>query len=50
VGDTFMMAVPENVLIKVAGQSVFKADVGKVGPNAAVSMKNRVRSSEKKDG
>ena len=50
VGDTFMMAMPENVLIKVAGQSVFKADVGKVGPNAAVSMKNRVRSSEKKDG
>ena len=50
VGDTFTMALPENVLIKVEGQSVFRADVGKVGPNAAVSMKNRVRVSEKKDG
>ena len=49
-GDTSTMPIPENVLIKIAGQSVFRADVGKVGPNAAVSMKNRVRDNRKKDG
>ena len=49
VGDTFTMALPESVLIKIAGQSVFKADIGKVGPNAAVSMKNRVKDNRKKD-
>jgi flagellar motor switch protein FliM len=43
------MALPDSVLIKIAGQSVFRADVGKVGPNAAVSMKNRVKDNRKKD-
>ena len=42
------MATPENILIKVAGQSLFYADIGKVGPNAAVSMKQRVSESRKK--
>ena len=38
-GDTFAMATPEHVLVKVAGERVFFADIGKVGPNAAISMK-----------
>ena len=50
VGDTFTMAIPESVLVKIAGQSVFRADVGKIGPNAAISMKNRVKDNRKKDG
>ena len=40
----------ENILIKVAGQDLFLADIGKVGPNAAVSMKQRVIESRKKNG
>ena len=46
-GDVFPMATPENILIKVAGQNLFYADIGKVGPNAAVSMKQRVTESRK---
>ena len=38
-GDVFAMATPEHVLVKVAGEKVFFADIGKVGPNAAISMK-----------
>ena len=49
-GDVFPMATPENILIKVAGQNLFLADIGKVGPNAAVSMKQRVTESRKKNG
>ena len=49
-GDVFQMTTPENILVKVAGQSLFYADIGKVGPNAAVSMKQRVSESRKKNG
>jgi flagellar motor switch protein FliM len=49
-GDVFPMATPENILVKVAGQSLFYADIGKVGPNAAISMKQRVSESGKKNG
>ena len=49
-GDVFPMATPENILVKVAGQNLFLADIGKVGPNAAVSMKQRVNESRKKNG
>jgi len=47
VGDTFIMPMTESVLIKVEGQSIFRADVGKVGANAAVSMKSRVTEERK---
>ena len=33
-----------------AGQSLFYADIGKVGPDAAISMKQRVSESGKKNG
>ena len=49
-GDVFSMATPESILVKVAGQDLFFADIGKVGPNAAVSMKQRVTESRKNDG
>ena len=49
-GDVFAMATPEHVLVKVAGEKVFFADIGKVGPNAAISMKKRVKMSEEKNG
>ena len=49
-GDVFSMATPENILVKVAGQNLFFADIGKVGPNAAVSMKQRVTESRKNNG
>ena len=49
-GDVFAMAIPEHVLVKVAGEKVFFADIGKVGPNAAISMKKRVKMSEEKNG
>ena len=49
-GEVFPMSTPENILIKVEGQSLFYADIGKVGPNAAVSMKHRVSESGKKNG
>jgi flagellar motor switch protein FliM len=49
-GDIFAMATPENVLVKVAGEKVFFADIGKVGPNAAISMKKRIAMSGVKDG
>jgi flagellar motor switch protein FliM len=49
-GDVFPMATPENILVKVSGQSLFYADIGKVGPNAAISMKQRVSESGKKNG
>ena len=47
VGDTFIMPMTESVLIKVEGQSIFRADVGKVGANAAVSMTSRVTEERK---
>jgi hypothetical protein len=37
-------------LVKVAGEKVFFADIGKVGPNAAISMKKRIAMSGGKDG
>ena len=49
-GDVFAMATPEHVLVKVAGEKVFFADIGKVGPNAAISMKKRIIMSEEKNG
>ena len=48
-GDVFGMSLPEHVLVKVAGESVF-ADIGKVGPNAAISMKRRISQSEEDNG
>ena len=50
VGDTFTMPNPEHVLVKVAGERIFYADIGKVGPNAAISMKQRISESRKKNG
>ena len=44
------MSTPENILVKVAGQSIYYADIGKVGPNAAISMKQRVSKSGEKNG
>ena len=49
-GDVFAMATPEHVLVKVAGEKVFFADIGKVGPNAAISMKKRIVMSEEQNG
>ena len=49
-GDVFPMSTPENILVKVAGQSIYYADIGKVGPNAAISMKQRVSNSGEKNG
>ena len=49
-GDTFAMATPEHVLVKVAGERVFFADIGKVGPNAAISMKKRIMKNGERDG
>jgi flagellar motor switch protein FliM len=49
-GDTFAMATPEHVLVKVAGERVFFADIGKVGPNAAISMKKRITMNGDRDG
>ena len=49
-GDVFGMNLPEHVLVKVAGESVFFADIGKVGPNAAISMKRRISQSEEDNG
>jgi len=46
-GDVFPMASPEHVLVKVEGHSMYHAEVGKVGPNAAVSMTKRIYESEK---
>ena len=42
------MPTPEHVVVKIAGESVFHADIGKVGPNAAISMKKRISEMEKK--
>ena len=47
VGDTFPISMPENITIKVSDEPVYKAEIGKVGPNAAVSMVERI--SLKKD-
>ena len=49
-GDVFGMNTPENVLVKISGESIFYADIGKVGPNAAISMKRRISESRKTDG
>jgi len=47
VGDEFPISMPENITIKVAGEPVYKAEIGKLGANAAVSMTKRI--SLKKD-
>jgi len=44
-GDFFPMNKPDHVLIKLAGESYFWADIGKVGTNTAVSMVKRVVQS-----
>ena len=44
------MATPEHIVVKIAGESVFHADIGKVGPNAAISMKKRISDNGEKDG
>ena len=36
-------------LVKVRGERIF-ADIGKVGPNAAISMKRRISQSEEDNG
>jgi len=48
-GDVFPMSMPEQVLVKLSGQSYFWADVGKVGPNAALSMSKRIASDGEQD-
>ena len=47
-GDVFGMSMPEHVLVKVAGENVF--NIGKVGANAAISMKRRIIESGKDNG
>ena len=42
VGDSFPMAMPEDIIIKVAGDPVYHADIGTMGANAAVEMKKRI--------
>ena len=42
------MATPEHIVVKIAGESVFHADIGKVGPNAAISMKKEYLIMERK--
>ena len=42
VGDTFPISMPENVTIKVSGEPVYKAEIGKLGGNTAVSMTKRI--------
>ncbi len=49
-GEVFPMATPEHIVVKIAGESVFHADIGKVGPNAAISMKKRISDNGEKDG
>ena len=48
--NVFGMSMPEHVLVKVAGENVFYADIGKVGANAAISMKRRIIESGKDNG
>ena len=47
-GDVPPMTTPESILVKVSGQSLFYADIGKVGSNVAISMKQRVSESGKR--
>ena len=47
VGDEFPISMHENITIKVSGEPVYKAEIGKLGANAAVSMTKRI--SLKKD-
>ena len=49
-GDVFSMPTPEHVVVKIAGESVFHADIGKIGPNAAISMKKRISDNGEKNG
>jgi flagellar motor switch protein FliM len=49
VGDTFPISMPENVTIKVSGEPVYKAEIGKLGGNAAVSMTKRISLKKDKD-
>ena len=51
VGDSFPMAMPEDIIIKVAGEPVYHAEIGKMGANAAVEMKKRISlKKEQVDG
>ena len=49
VGDSFPMAMPDDITIKVAGEPVYHAEIGKMGPNAAVSMKERISLKKEQD-
>ena len=49
VGDKFPISMPENVTIKVSGEPVYKAEIGKLGGNAAVSMTKRISLKKDKD-
>jgi flagellar motor switch protein FliM len=49
VGDSFPMAMPEDIIIKVAGEPVYHAEIGKMGANAAVSMKERISLKKEQD-
>lgn len=49
-GDVFPVSVQDQILVKLNGESYFWADLGKVGPNAAVAMTKRVsHNGEKND-
>jgi len=48
VGDAFPMVPFDDVVVKVAGENIFRAELGKVGANAAVAMKNRINNDGKK--
>jgi flagellar motor switch protein FliM len=48
-GDVFAMGTPEHVLVKVAGEKVFFADIGKVGPKCCnINEKENSREWGKK--
>ena len=49
VGDTFPISMPENVTIRVSGEPVYKAEIGKLGGNAAVSMTKRISLKKEKE-
>jgi len=49
VGETFPITLPEHITIKISGEPVYKAEVGKVGANVAVSMVERISLKKDKD-
>lgn len=47
-GDVFAIPKQENITVKVAGENMFFAELGKVGPNAALQMKKRIKIDDRK--